>query len=72
MPYLTPATVGYIIGPLLVPGGIDGKAALERLFLVYFVISAVTTAGILAHFPARPAVAPSRSSALRAGTLVLP
>eukprot|EP00040_Diaphanoeca_grandis_P031454 m.188274 g.188274 ORF g.188274 m.188274 type:complete len:518 (+) comp32337_c1_seq1:225-1778(+) len=58
-------SLGYIVGPLVVAGGIEGKAALETLNYVYFGITTVLCISVISYFPVGPKHAPSLSAQKR-------
>eukprot|EP00041_Stephanoeca_diplocostata_P011199 m.182154 g.182154 ORF g.182154 m.182154 type:complete len:498 (-) comp18456_c0_seq1:135-1628(-) len=63
-PYIG-VSMGFLIGPVVVPEGRAGKTAMENLLWACVGVAVAVFVAVLVHFPNAPAVAPSRSAARR-------
>eukprot|EP00037_Helgoeca_nana_P021948 m.222735 g.222735 ORF g.222735 m.222735 type:complete len:501 (-) comp25833_c3_seq3:94-1596(-) len=59
-------SLGYIVGPLVVPEGAQGGDSLDTMLFVHTVCAASIFFAMLIYFPSEPRTAPTRSASLRA------
>eukprot|EP00035_Acanthoeca_spectabilis_P038277 m.51658 g.51658 ORF g.51658 m.51658 type:complete len:504 (-) comp9067_c0_seq2:1873-3384(-) len=59
-------SLGYIVGPLVIPEGEKGAKALNAMLLAHAICAATILLAMIIYFPTSPEIAPSRSASIRA------